>query len=102
MRKLVYLSLQNNVAQRVVILWGPKLYRTDDTVGAGGGVAHAGAGSMLMPRTPESGADRTGGRHSCSRAYSPGIQGEGDVGRAVTVPDFHHADPGRETGNLKN
>ena len=54
-----------------------------------------------MPRTPESGADRTGGRHSCPRAYSPGVQGEGDVGCAVTVPDFHHADPDRETEKLE-
>ena len=30
------------------------------------------------------------------------VQGEGDVGYAVTVPDFHHADPGRETENLEN
>jgi len=55
MRKLVYLSLQNNVAQRVVSLWRPKLYRTDDTVGSGGGVAHAGAAACSRRERPRAG-----------------------------------------------
>ena len=55
MRKLVYLSLQNNEAQRVVSLWRPKLYRTDDTVGSGGRVSHAGTRVCPCRERPRAG-----------------------------------------------
>ena len=81
MRNYGYLYLKDDEVQRVVRLWRPNLYRTDDSETPGEWGAHAGGRSMPAPKSPESGALRCRGWHAPSLlAGSPGDESGQDSG----------------------